>query len=71
MLLKELNKKKEKLILKSYKQVNKLEILKMLFNIMIFIIGQEIEMMVLNLNIGNICLNINYLKILIAGQKNI
>ena len=43
MLLNELNKKKEKQILKKYKLVNKLKINKILFNNMIFIIGKELQ----------------------------
>ena len=43
MLLNELNKKKEKQILKKYKLVNKLKINKILFNNMIFIIEKELQ----------------------------
>ena len=44
MLLNELNKKKEKQILKKYKLVNKLKINKILFNNMIFIFDKELWM---------------------------
>ena len=44
MLLNKLNKKKEKQILKKYKLVNKLNINKILFNNMIFIIDNKFQM---------------------------
>ena len=45
MLLNKLNNKKEKLILKKYKLVNKLKINKILFNNMIFIIDKKLWIM--------------------------